>query len=260
MTDSPQPAAPEDSNALIPATQAPAFESGTALDLHGHDPADYHWVPVLRKRRADGWSPGRQRDFIAMLADTGSVAEAARAADMSPGSAYRLRRSPGAENFAAAWDAALSQASLRLADVAFERALCGVEDEQKFDQYGDPLPRRVRFNDRLLMFLLRAHMPERYAQAHRDVRPADAAPPPATAPLAEAIARLEPAEPQEPHLLTQSDDPVSAMQCADILEGKFPRWHRDPPGDFDPGPWPLGIEFERQLAAARRQAAGRSLV
>ena len=80
----------------------PADEGPPALDDHGFDPAAYRWVPVLRKPRADGWTPQRQVEFIATLADTGCVAQAARAAGMSARSCYRLRRAPGAENFAAA--------------------------------------------------------------------------------------------------------------------------------------------------------------
>jgi hypothetical protein len=42
-----------------------------------------------------------------MLAETGSVIGACEAVGMSRKSAYRLRALPGAESFAAAWDAAL---------------------------------------------------------------------------------------------------------------------------------------------------------
>src|SRR5947208_3611329 len=99
----------------------PALAPATELDAHGFNPADYKWVPVLRRPRAGGWTPQRQQDFIAALADCGCVEQAAREAGMSVVSCYRLRRSPGGENFAAAWEAALSQAAHRLVDVAFER-------------------------------------------------------------------------------------------------------------------------------------------
>ena len=82
----------------------------TALDAHGHDPAAYDWVPVLKKRRKDGWSPDKQRAFIEALADTGSVATAAQRVGMSESSAYRLRRAPGAEAFVRAWGAAIDAA------------------------------------------------------------------------------------------------------------------------------------------------------
>ncbi|MEQ1726070.1 MAG: LysR family transcriptional regulator [Sphingopyxis sp.] len=77
------------------------------FDAYGHDPADNNWVPVLKKPRADGWSPEKQRAFIATLADTGSVTRAARAVNMSREAAYALRRSAHADGFSTAWDAAI---------------------------------------------------------------------------------------------------------------------------------------------------------
>jgi len=62
----------------------------------------------LRYRR-DGWTPGRQSDFLGHLAETWSVAAAARHVGKSRESAYRLRDRPGAESFAAAWDSILAE-------------------------------------------------------------------------------------------------------------------------------------------------------
>jgi len=39
------------------------------LDAHGHDPEAYDWVPVLRKRRKDGWTPERQRALLREILD-----------------------------------------------------------------------------------------------------------------------------------------------------------------------------------------------
>jgi hypothetical protein len=60
-------------------------------------------VPMTRSRH-DGWTPERQRAFIAALAASGVVARAARSVGMGPTSAYALRHRPGAESFVAAWD------------------------------------------------------------------------------------------------------------------------------------------------------------
>ncbi|HEX8224761.1 MAG TPA: hypothetical protein VF605_13165 [Allosphingosinicella sp.] len=60
--------------------------------------------PASGRARRDGWTPERQRAFIAALARSGCVGGAAREAGMSRESAYRLRRRRGAEGFAAAWD------------------------------------------------------------------------------------------------------------------------------------------------------------
>ena len=63
------------------------------------------FAPVPRQKiRHDGWTPERQRAFIAALADTGSVTRSAAMVNMSQGNCYYLRRAPGAEGFAAAWD------------------------------------------------------------------------------------------------------------------------------------------------------------
>ncbi len=110
----------------LPSAGLPATASSAALDAHGYHPDDYDWVPVRRKPRSDGWSHERQRGFIEALADCGSVMDAARQIGMSASSAYRLRRSPGGEAFAAAWDAAIHQAALHLVDVAFDRAIKGL--------------------------------------------------------------------------------------------------------------------------------------
>ena len=92
-----------------------------------YDPADYRWVPVRRRPRTDGWTEETQRRFIEVLADTGLVGSAATAVGMSRETAYRLRRSAHGAAFARAWDAARHHAGSFLEDVAFERAIEGVE-------------------------------------------------------------------------------------------------------------------------------------
>ena len=63
------------------------------------------FVPVPTRPRRDGWSVARQAAFLAMLSRTRNVRRAAAHVGLSRESAYRLRRRPGAESFAAAWDA-----------------------------------------------------------------------------------------------------------------------------------------------------------
>lgn len=180
----------------LPATQAEP--QPPVLDAHGFDPGAYEWIPVARQPRADGWTHALQRDFIEALADTGSVAEAARAVHKSATSCYRLRRAPGAEGFAAAWEAALAESSKRLVDIAFDRAINGTE-EDVLDAAGNCIHVRRRTNDRLLMFLLRAHHPARYRP---DAVPLIAGP----QPLAAAIIALSPATPAEPHRLMDPEN------------------------------------------------------
>lgn len=63
------------------------------------------FLPVPLRARADGWTPERQARFIGLLAETGTVAGAARGVGMSRMAAYRLRRCAEAESFGHAWDA-----------------------------------------------------------------------------------------------------------------------------------------------------------
>lgn len=121
------------------------------------------FTPVPRlKDRSNGWKPHVQRAFIEALADTGSVASACRAVNRSTHGAYHLRRQPGAEEFAAAWEAALDFGMRRIEDVAMDRALNGVE--VPVYSYGQLIGTRISYNDRLLMFMLRNRAPERFAE------------------------------------------------------------------------------------------------
>jgi hypothetical protein len=120
------------------------------------------FTPVpRRKERHDGWTPERQSGFIEALADTGSVEAAARAVNMAERGVYDLRRQPGAESFRAAWEAALQLGVARIEDVVMDRALNGVEEPVY--SYGKLVGTRRKYNDRLLMFILRNRAPERFA-------------------------------------------------------------------------------------------------
>jgi hypothetical protein len=191
-----------------PPLDAPQLDA-PQLDIHGFDPHDFDWIPVARHPRSDGWTPRLQKEFIAALADTGSVTQAARAVGMSVTSCYRLRRAPSAESFARAWESALEQASKRLIDLAFDRAFNGTE-EPVLDKHGNCIYIRQRTNDRLLMFLLRHHHPGRYN--HARYRPEishqhaekEAENLPET--LSRAINSLGPVPPDNPHLLMDKED------------------------------------------------------
>jgi hypothetical protein len=119
------------------------------------------FTPVPRQyERHDGWTPERQRGFIETLADTGSVEAACKSVDMAQRGAYELRRQPGGESFRAAWQAALQIGVQRVEDVAMDRALNGVEEPVY--SYGELVGTRQRYNDRLLMFILRNRAPDRF--------------------------------------------------------------------------------------------------
>ena len=110
-------------------------------------PRRIRFTPVPLKARHDGWTPARQRHFIDRLAATKSVARACREVGMSSVTAYALRRRPGAESFAAAWDEALAfvpdpnrrrspRAVQRLARLAAHRSKASEVDET----HGPPNP------------------------------------------------------------------------------------------------------------------------
>jgi len=64
------------------------------------------FVPAPLRYRKDGWTPERQRLYLAALAETGHAGKAARAVGMTAQSAARLLRRPEAASFRAACTAA----------------------------------------------------------------------------------------------------------------------------------------------------------
>jgi hypothetical protein len=250
MSDSPD-SSDDDTGQNLP---APPEEEESELDDNGFDPADFRWVPVLRKPRADGWSPQRQKTFLLALADTGVVEMAAEIAGMSVSACYKLRRSPGAESFSECWDLAIRYAIKRVQDVAFERGIRGVE-EPIFNKDGQRIGSKRRYSDRMLMFLLRAHMPETYRYAHQNLLHAHENLPPGPEPFEQALQKLEPVPPPDPHLLMPPDDLDSALSVAESMDGELPSWHRDKSMIHgDTGPSPLGPGFEEKVDAAKRAA------
>jgi hypothetical protein len=72
-------------------------------------------------------TPDKLVAFIAELAATGVVTQAARAIGVSLEALYKLRYRKGAEGFVKAWEMALDRGIARLEDCALERAMTGVE-------------------------------------------------------------------------------------------------------------------------------------
>jgi hypothetical protein len=122
--DPPAPAPQPPGTDTASARQSPGSDTAIARQSYGTDPATAPhppatttsaaapavlppFEPVPVRPRADGWTPARQRAFVEHLAETLSVEAAAALAGMSAQGARALRRRPGAEGFAAAWDAAL---------------------------------------------------------------------------------------------------------------------------------------------------------
>ena len=106
------------------------------------------------------WTSRRRGTFLTSLAETGNVSAAARAAKVSRSYAYRLKTAD--PEFAADWAEALETAIDALDAEARRRALDGVETPH-FHQ-GRVCGTGRKYSDTLLMFLLRAHRPERYRE------------------------------------------------------------------------------------------------
>jgi hypothetical protein len=210
----------------------------------GYDPADYRWVPVRRRPRLDGWTEEKMRRFIEALADTGQVSLAAKAVGMSRESAYKLKRAPHGAAFARAWDAARHHAGGFLEDVAFERAIEGVE-HNVYNEYGEVIATKRVVSDRLLMFLLRHLKPERYA--------ADALASPAPPPEAveASLRELEPRLPAPPEQLLGPDELGAALELADAADGTLPRFL----SEQRPAKSPERLEAEARAAQEERGQA-----
>lgn len=119
------------------------------------------FAPYLhRAPRRNSITPDRQRDFIAMLAATGIVTQAARHIGASLEALYRLRNQPGAEGFSKAWEAAIDRGMARLEDCALERAILG--EERPIVRGGEVVGTWRWHNSALLMFLLRQRRNRRY--------------------------------------------------------------------------------------------------
>lgn len=76
------------------------------------DSDSFAFTPVPVRSRRDGWTAERQRAFIGHIAAGMPSNHAARAVGMSKQTAHALRRRPGAESFAAVWEAAAHRAAL----------------------------------------------------------------------------------------------------------------------------------------------------
>lgn len=104
------------------------------------------------RHRHDGWTPERMRLFLETLAACGVVADACRAAGMSPQSAYALRNRRAGRAFAAMWDAVLvHRARARMEGELMSRALCGCVE--RVDGANGTVERH-RYDNRLSMAML----------------------------------------------------------------------------------------------------------
>jgi len=124
-------------------------------------------LPAVNRRRAargsrgPRWTRARQAAFLAALAETHSVAEAARSVGMSRQSAYKLRTRLREQPFAMAWDAAYVSAPHSLYRAALERAIAGVEVPHYAG--GELVGTSRKYDERLTLALLAMPAPARAA-------------------------------------------------------------------------------------------------
>ncbi|WP_299193259.1 hypothetical protein [uncultured Erythrobacter sp.] len=119
--------------------------------------------PVPHKApRRNSITADLQRAFIAHLAATGIVSEAARHIGKSMEAIYKLRQRPGAEAFRGAWDAALDRGVARLEAGALARAIEG--EERMVVSAGKLIGTELRHNEGLVMFFLKNRLPDRYGK------------------------------------------------------------------------------------------------
>jgi hypothetical protein len=105
-------------------------------------------------------TPEKLTAFCAALAETGIVARACKAVDITRETAYKWRRLDPA--FAKDWDAALEIGITALEDEAHRRAFEGAGET--IYHLGKAVGETKKYSDTLAIFLLKAHRPERYRE------------------------------------------------------------------------------------------------
>ncbi len=157
----------ESNTPKLPATCTRATpRQGTSYMAFRGEPLDpddplLSFKPVPHKQlRHNSIGPARQRAFIAHLAATGIVAQAARHIGASLEALYKLRHKAGAEEFRAAWDLAVDRGVTRIEDGALARAIEGVE--KPMVSGGKLLGWHRVHHEGLVMFFLRNRRPERF--------------------------------------------------------------------------------------------------
>lgn len=110
-----------------------------------------------------------RKAFITGLQETGSVTEAAKAAQISRVAIYSHRKTN--PDFAREWDEALDVAADTLEDEARRRAVEGIEDP--VFHKGEKVATVRKYSDVLLMFLLKGIRPQKWRESRATMPPAE---------------------------------------------------------------------------------------
>lgn len=143
-------------------TEPPRDDETGGEDEDPSGPSFPAFEAVHLRFRHDGWTPERQENFIRAPAESGCVEEAARRVGMAASGAYTLRARPEAQSFRLAWEAALDMAMPRMSDAAISRAIHGVPVPHYYK--GELVGEHRRYDERLVMWLLRYRDPVRYGK------------------------------------------------------------------------------------------------
>jgi hypothetical protein len=228
---------PEGSGEPPTPTRAIARQGTSYMAFRGEEPdpdnplLSFEPVPHVAPRR-NSITAERQRAFIAHLAATGIVKQAARHIGASLEALYKLRSKPGAEAFSAAWDRAIDRGVTRLEDCALARAIEG--EERMVVSAGKVVGSERRHNEALVMFFLKNRRGERYAPDWRAIRPGH--------PLyeriaAEAVARYRAEEEEsEQEVLESIDHFLEDMRQRRLANAEILAQEEDTPEGEDEGP------------------------
>ena len=108
-------------------------------------------------------TPEKRAQFLSLLAECGNVTRAADEAGLSRVYLYQMRRDD--EAFAAEWETAADIGAKRLEDEARRRAVDGWQDPVWHQ--GQQVGTVRKYSDTLLICLLKAHHPEKYADRQK---------------------------------------------------------------------------------------------
>lgn len=114
----------------------------------------------MAKQRRTTRTDRARETFLAVLADTCNVSEAARKAGIGRSSAYEWREDD--PTFAAAWDQAEQEAADKLEREAWRRAVEGTDKPVTFQ--GAITATYKEYSDRMLELLLKAHRPDKFKE------------------------------------------------------------------------------------------------
>lgn len=126
-------------------------------------PPELEFDTVERIGGRNAVTPMKQRVFIRVLAETGRVCLAAKAAGNVPGSFYFLRNHARGKSFAEAWDRARDFGTGRVLDVLLDHAINGTPEY--IYKGGELVAERRRFNHPMMMWLVAHNYPEKFGVA-----------------------------------------------------------------------------------------------